>query len=71
MLGRRARKLLQVIIENDNLSLYAIATESNYLHTFGLIGALATAIADANKINYEYYIVKNNEAKLSFLGTLK
>jgi hypothetical protein len=53
-LGKRAPKLLQVIIEKNNLSLCAIAIESNYLHTFGLIGALATKIVDANKINYEY-----------------
>ena len=68
-LGRRAPKLLQVIKEDKNLSLYAVVTESNFLYSYGLIGALATTLVDANKINYEYYIVKSNNLKASFMGS--
>lgn len=70
-LGRRAPKLLQVIKENDKLSLYAVVTESNFLHSYGLLGALATTLVDANKIDYEYYIVKNNSTKAQFFGNTK
>lgn len=67
-LGRRAPRLLKVITESNNLSLYAVVTESNYLYSFGLLGALATTIIDANKIDYEYYMVKNNDEKALFFG---
>jgi len=58
ILGRRPPKLLESIIESSNLSLFAVITESNFLNNYGLLGALASTIVDADKINYEYYIVK-------------
>ena len=68
ILGRRPPKLLELIIRSSNLSLFAVITETNYLNNYGLVGALATTIVDANKINYEYYIVKNKDVKAVFFG---
>jgi hypothetical protein len=67
-LGRRAPKLLQTIIESNNLSLFALVTESNFLSSYGILGALASTMVDVNKNNYEYYIVKNNAPKAIFFG---
>ena len=61
-LGRRAPRLLELIIEDDNVSLYAEILE---LQMYGLVGAI---LKIPNKIVHTYYIVKNNNNHAVFFG---
>jgi hypothetical protein len=70
-IGRRAPKLLETMIEDANLSLYAVVTKSNYLYSFGLVGVLASTLVDTSSIDYEYYMVKGNSGKAIYFGDTK
>mgnify|MGYP003667127838 CR=1 FL=1 len=61
-LGRRAPKLLELIIEDDNISLYAEIAE---IRMYGLVGALLKV---PNQFIYTYYIVKDNGNKAIYFG---
>ncbi len=61
-LGRRAPRLLELIIQNDNISLYAEILE---LHMYGLVGVI---LKIPTKFVYTYYIVKKNSDRAVFFG---
>tara|TARA_R110001632_G_scaffold53818_2_gene132234 strand:+ start:694 stop:1263 length:570 start_codon:yes stop_codon:yes gene_type:complete len=61
-LGRRAPRLLELIIEDKNISLYAEITE---VRMYGLIGALLKV---PNQFIYIYYIVKEDANKAIYFG---
>jgi hypothetical protein len=77
-IGKRTPRLLELISENENLSLYAIVDEQAYNNftmygMYGAIGGIVSGIAssivdDKTRVNYTYYFVKNNEKKAHYLG---
>lgn len=60
--GRRAPRLLELISEHENVSLYAEIVETR-MH--GLIGLL---LKIPNKITFTYYIVKNQGKNAIYFG---
>ena len=60
--GRRAPRLLELILEHENLSLYAQIVETEL---YGLIGAILKV---PNKFTYTYYIVKKDSNDAIYFG---
>jgi hypothetical protein len=61
-LGRRAPRLLELVIENKNLSLYATIVKQEL---YGLLGVL---LKIPTKVTHTYYMVKQQNNKAIYFG---